>query len=71
MSVKEIIESAKKLNPNDRAFVARCLISSLETTQDEGVDQAWAKLAEKRYAQLLNGEVNAVPWEEIKKNIKG
>jgi hypothetical protein len=70
MSVEQVIEIAKKLNSNDRAFVARCLISSLETIQDDDAEQAWAELAEKRYAQLMDGEVNAVSWEEIKKKIK-
>ena len=51
-------------------MVAHCLISSLETRQDEGVDQAWCDLAQKRFAELASGEVNSVPWEEIKKKVK-
>ena len=51
--------------------MAHCLISSLETKQDEGVDQAWADLAEKRYEELISGKVEPVSWEDIKKDVKG
>ncbi len=71
MSIKQIIENSKHLSPKERALVAHCLISSLETRQDEGVDQAWAELAEKRYEELVSGQVEPVTWEEIKKDVKG
>ena len=70
MSIKQVIEKSKHLNPKERALVAHCLISSLETKQDEGVDQAWADLAEKRYEELISGKVEPVSWEDIKKDIK-
>ena len=69
--IKQAIEGVKKLTAHERALVARCLISSLETKQDEDVDFAWAELAEKRYMELVSGTVKSVPWEEIKKKVKG
>jgi putative addiction module component (TIGR02574 family) len=71
VNVKQIIESTKYLSAKERAMVARCLISSLETKQDEGVDQAWSELAQKRFAELVSGEVEAVSWDEIKKKVQG
>ena len=71
MSIKQVIEKTRHLNPKERALVAHCLISSLETRQDEGVDQAWADLAEKRYEELISGKVEPVSWEDIKKDVKG
>ncbi|MCP4275981.1 MAG: addiction module protein [Gammaproteobacteria bacterium] len=70
MSIKQVIEKTKHLSPKERALVAHCLISSLETRQDEGVDQAWADLAEKRYEELISGQVEPVSWEDIKKDVK-
>jgi putative addiction module component (TIGR02574 family) len=70
VNVKQVIESTIHLNSSEKAMLAHCLISSLETRQDEGVDEAWAELAQKRFAELTSGAVNAVSWEEIKKNIK-
>lgn len=70
MNIKQVIKNAKCLNSKERALVARCLISSLETGQDEGVDQAWAEIAEKRYVELVSGKVEPVSWESIKKEVK-
>ena len=70
MNVRQIIESAKYLNAREKAMIAHCLIASLETSQDEGVDQAWAELAHKRFIELVSGEVKSVSWENIKKEVK-
>ena len=68
---KQVIENIKDLSPNERALVAHCLISSLELRQDEGVDEAWAELSEKRLMELKSGEVKGVSWGEIKNKVKG
>ncbi|PPK74022.1 putative addiction module component [Methylobacter tundripaludum] len=71
MNINQVLENAKHLNINERALVAHCLISSLETRQDEGVEQAWAELAELRYQELVSGKVESVSWDDIKKDVKG
>ncbi len=60
MNVKQVIESAKHLNAKEKAMVAHCLIASLETKHDDGVDQAWGELAQKRFAALVSGEVDVL-----------
>ncbi len=70
MDVRQVIESTKYLNAKEKAMIAHCLISSLETRHDEGVDHAWAELAQKRFKELSSGEVGAVSWEDIKKKMK-
>ncbi len=49
---KQAIENIKELSADEKALIACCFISSLESKQDEGVDEAWAKLAEERYLEL-------------------
>lgn len=71
MNVKQVIESVKHLNAKEKAMIAHCLIYSLETKQDEGVDQAWGELAQKRFAELVSGEVETVSWKDIKEKVKG
>jgi len=70
-ALKQAIENIKDLSPDERALVAHCLISSLETRQDEGVDEAWAELSEKQLMELKSGEVKGVSWEDIKNKVKG
>jgi putative addiction module component (TIGR02574 family) len=69
-TVSQVIEDAKSLSAKERAFLARCLISSLDATQDKNADSQWAELAKKRYEELKNGLVNSLSWDEIKKEIK-
>ena len=68
---KKVIENIKELSADERALVAHCLISSLETHHEEGVEEAWADLAEKRYAELVSGDVEGISWEEVKREVKG
>ena len=49
--------------------MVHCLISSLESKQDDGVDDAWAELAETRLLELESGEVQGVSWEAIKQQV--
>ncbi len=70
-SVREFIEKTKCLSSAERALIAHCLISSLDTRQDEGVDQAWGELAERRYEEMISGKVAPVSWGDIKKEVKG
>ncbi|MCA1793407.1 MAG: addiction module protein [Desulfobacteraceae bacterium] len=69
MTLKEIMESARGLTASEKAFMAHCLISSLETKHDEDVDNAWKELAERRCDELVSGKVSGLSWEEIKKQI--
>ena len=70
MTLKKVMESAKELTAHEKAFMAHCLISSLETKQDEDVDNAWKELAERRCDELVSGKVTGVSWKEIKRQIR-
>ncbi len=70
-NVRGFIEKIKCFSSGERALIAHCLISSLDTRQDEGVDQAWGELAEQRYDEIISGKVTPVSWDDIKKEVKG
>ncbi len=69
ITVSKIIEDVKLLSAKDRAFLARYLIFSLDTTQDENADEKWAIVAKNRYEELKSGIVNPLLWDEIKKEV--
>jgi len=69
--VKQLIENIRNLSADERALVAHCLISSLESKQDDDVDDTWAVLAENRYSDLESGIAKPASWQDIKKEIKG
>ena len=67
---KQVIENIGDLTLDERALIAHCLISSLETKYDDSVDEAWGVLAKKRFQELESGAVKGVSWSDIKNNIK-
>jgi putative addiction module component (TIGR02574 family) len=70
VTVSQVIEDVKTLSAKDRAFLAHCLISSLDTTPDENIDGKWANLANKRYNELKDGSVKPISWDDIKKEVR-
>lgn len=71
MNIKQLLESTKSLTASEKALLAHCLISSLESVEDEGVEEAWGQLAEKRFRELESGKVKGVSWSQIKTEVKG
>ena len=68
---KQLIETIGELSSDEKALLAHCLIASLETAPEDGVDDAWLELAEKRYLELETGSVKSVSWQEIKDSVQG
>ena len=68
--LKQVIENIENLSSDEKAFVAHCLISSLEVKHDDNVDQAWGELAQQRFTELESGAVRGVTWGEIKNKIR-
>ena len=66
---KRVIENIGELSADEKALVAHCLISSLESKHDDGVDHAWGELAKKRFLELESGTVTGVSWNDIKKEV--
>jgi len=67
---KQVIQNIGDLSSDEKALVAHCLISSLETKHDDSVDKAWGELANKRFSELESGAVKSISWSEIKKEVK-
>lgn len=68
--LKQVIQDIDHLSSDEKAFVAHCLISSLETKHDDSVDSAWGDLAQERLSQLESGAVQGVSWGDLKSNIQ-
>lgn len=61
---KEIVRKALKLSMQERAEIIARLLDSLE---DEDADSAWTAELERRARELETGEVEGIPWEEVRK----
>jgi putative addiction module component (TIGR02574 family) len=67
--VREVLEEALKLAPDDRASVAVELLESLEAAPEEKADleAAWAAEIERRARRVLRGESEGIAWEEVRR----
>ena len=65
-SARELFEEAMRLDPKERATLMRLLVDSLDAESEEGAEAAWRAEVERRIEELDSGQVQAVPWEELR-----
>ena len=65
-----LLEEALKLTAYERAEVAEQLIASLDEVPDTGVEQAWQEEVQRRLGQIECGEVQTIPWEEVRRSLR-
>ncbi len=65
-SVHELFDEASDLEEGDRATLAGLLLESLEGEPDPDVEAAWAEEIERRLRQIDAGQVDLIPWEDVK-----
>lgn len=70
-SVVDLFREASDLEENERAALAGLLLESLEAEPEPDVEAAWAEEIERRLRQIDAGEVELVPWEEVKRKLLG
>ena len=66
---REVLEQALALDEADRATLAGALIESLETPPEPGAEQAWSEVIRRRVAELQSGDVQTVPWSEVRERL--
>ena len=65
-SVQELFQEAAELSDGDRAELAGMLIESLDSESDPDAEAAWAEKIEERVRQVDAGEVQLIPWEQVR-----
>ena len=64
--VADLLREASRLSEAERAELAGHLLESLHGEPEEGVEVAWAEEVERRVGQIDSGEVETIPWEEMR-----
>lgn len=59
-------EQALTLPEADRAEVAGALLKSLEPAEEADIEAAWRQEVAARVAALDNGEVETIPWSDVR-----
>ena len=71
VAIQDILNTALRLPDKDRADLAASLIESLDRSFDSDAQTAWAEEVGRRLAELDDGTVRPVPWEEARPTIVG
>jgi len=69
--LRELYEAATELPAPDRAELAGMLLETLDGEPDAGVEAAWAEEVERRVRQVDAGEVEMIPWEQVRAELFG
>lgn len=70
-AARHVLDQALRLSPDERAALVRTLLSSLSgEVGDEEADRARAEEVARRLARIEAGEVQTVPWEEVRARLR-
>ena len=61
----DLAKRIRALPAAEKAALVRELIDDLDPDEDPDVEKLWLEEAERRYAQYLRGEVEAIPGDEV------
>ena len=64
-----LFRDASELSERDRATLAGLLIESLEADAEPDVEAAWSEEIKRRVADLDAGNVETIPWEEVRRRL--
>ncbi len=66
----EKVAEVLALPEEDRAYLARQLIASLDQTVDADAETQWQEVIDRRSREMLEGRVDARPEEEMIRDIR-
>jgi len=62
---QEILEQARQLPPNERDWLAECLLIEDERVGFEEVEAAWGDEIKRRLDEIDSGAVKMIPGDEV------
>lgn len=70
VTAKEILDHALNLSPQERAQLARDIISSLDGGPDRDAEKAWAQEIKRRVEEVRDGTVTLVDWDVVRQRLR-
>ena len=64
MTIEELERELGRLTQPEKKQLLRRLIADLDDERDENVERLWLEEAQRRYKELKDGVITAVPAEE-------
>ena len=70
VTIEQITQEALGLSEHDRAELAHRILTSLEDSVDEGVDEAWDAEVARRVERIKAGTAKGRPAEDVFRDIR-
>lgn len=70
-SLNKVTLEALELPNVERLSLAHTLLESVEPPSSSEVGNAWDQLIQRRITEIDSGEVEGVPWEQVKSEADG
>lgn len=64
-----VLKEALGLSEADRADIAGVLLESIEPGEEADVEEAWRREVATRVAALDAGEVETIPWKDVRNRL--
>jgi hypothetical protein len=64
MTLKELQVAVLELSSEDKEILIKDLLKS-ETSMPRNIEEAWVAESRQRYAEIIKGEVETIPSEEV------
>ena len=68
--VAEIEAKIRLLSLEDKTELIRALIAELDGPAEADVERAWLQEAQRRYREVVDGNVHPVPGERVFENLR-
>ena len=69
-AIADIEKDIRALTTEERRELLRALISELDAPADQNVEKAWLVEVQRRYRELVEGTVKAVPGHLVFKRLR-
>ena len=70
-AVKDIEQDIRTLSGDEKTELLRSLIAELDAPVDQNVELAWLETAQRRYRELVEGNVKGVPGPLFFERLRG
>jgi putative addiction module component (TIGR02574 family) len=70
LTTAQLLDAAMTLPDEDRLELAEALLASLQPPDRSSLDESWREVIRRRSAELRDGQVAGVPWEEVRRRAR-
>lgn len=68
--LEELERKIRALSEEEKVDLLRALVEELDAPADSDVERAWLETSQRRYRELVEGEVEGIPGPEVFRRLR-